>query len=64
MTLVTLLITVIVFALVCYILFWALGYLGAPEPVRKVLVVIVVLIAVIWLLGYFMPGTLNRPLHW
>ena len=53
----SLLITVIVFALICYVLFWVMGYLGVPEPIRKVVTVVVVLIAVIWILSNFLPGT-------
>jgi hypothetical protein len=56
MTLIGLLITVAVFALVCYVIFWLVGYLGVPEPVRKVIVVVMVLIAVIWILTNFLPG--------
>ena len=48
---ISLLITVVVFALICYVLFWLLGYLAVPEPIRKVVVVVVVLIAVIWILS-------------
>ena len=57
-----LLITALVFALVCYLIFWAMGYLGVPEPIRKVVTVIVVLIACIWLLSNFLPGTAG--MHW
>lgn len=57
MSLIGLLITVAVFALVVYVLFWLLSYLAAPEPIRKVVVVVVVLIAVIWILSNFLPGT-------
>jgi hypothetical protein len=52
-----LLITFAIFALVCYVIFWAMGYLGVPEPIRKVVTVIIVLIAVIWLLTNFLPGS-------
>lgn len=62
MSLIGLLITVCVFALVCYIIFWVIGYLGVPEPVRKVIVVVIVLIAVIWILSNFLPGT--HGLYW
>lgn len=54
---ISLLITVAVFALVAYVIFWIIGYLGVPEPIRKVIVVIMVLIAVIWILSNFLPGT-------
>jgi hypothetical protein len=43
----SLLVSLLVFALVCYLIFWILGYLGAPEPIRKVVTVIVVVIAVL-----------------
>jgi hypothetical protein len=57
MPLISLLITVAVFALVCYVIFWLIGYLGVPEPIRKVVVVVIVLIAFIWILSAFLPGT-------
>jgi len=57
MTLVSLLITIAVFALVCYVIFWLIGYLGVPEPIRKVVVVVIVLIAVIWIIANFLPAT-------
>lgn len=50
-----LLITLVVFALVCYLIFWAMGYLGVPEPIRKVVTVVIVLIACIWILNAFLP---------
>jgi len=52
---ISLLITVVVFALICYLIFWAMGYLGVPEPIRKVVTVVIVLIAVIWILTNFLP---------
>jgi len=51
-----LLIWVLVFGLICYIIFWGLGYLGAPEPIRKVVTVVVVIIALVYLLGYILPS--------
>ena len=39
---ISLLITVLVFALVCYVLFWIMGYLNVPEPIRKVATVVLV----------------------
>ncbi len=50
-----LLITVVVFSLIAYLIFWVMGYLGVPEPIRKVAVVVLVLIAVIWILQNFLP---------
>lgn len=54
---ISLLITLCVFALVCYLIFWVMGYLGVPEPVRKVVTVVVVMIAVIRLLSNFLPAS-------
>lgn len=62
MSLVALLITVAIFALVVYVILWLIGYLGVPEPVRKVVVVVVVLIAIIWMLTNFLPGTAGHPI--
>lgn len=53
---ISLLITLLIFAVVCYVVFWVMGYLGVPEPVRKVVTVLIVVIAVIWLLTNFLPG--------
>lgn len=55
-------ITIAVAGLIIYLIFWALAYLGAPEPIRKVVTVVVVVIAVVWILGNFLPGT--SPLWW
>lgn len=62
MTLVSLLITIAIFALVCYVIFWLIGYLGVPEPIRKVVVVVIVLIAIIWILQTFLPSA-GLPHH-
>jgi len=61
---ISLLITVVVFGLVCYLLFWTMGYLNVPEPIRKVVTVVIVLIAVIWILGNFLPGTAGLGIPW
>jgi len=60
---ISLLITLVIFALVCYLIFWAMGYLGVPEPIRKVVTVVIVLIAVIWLLS-FLPGMVGYHAPW
>lgn len=51
-----LLIWVLIFGLICYLIFWVMGYLGMPEPIRKVVTVIIVIIAILYLVGYLMPG--------
>ena len=46
-----LLIQIIVVGLIFYLLFWAIGRIGLPEPFNKVAIVIVVLLCVIYLLN-------------
>ncbi len=48
--LIGLLVMVVVVGLVCYLLWWLIGYIGLPAPFDKVARVIIALIAVIWLL--------------
>ena len=62
MPIISLLITALVFGLVCYVIFWTLSYLGVPEPIRKVAVVVAVLIAIIWILNNFIPGSTGHVL--
>ena len=62
MSLVSLLIFVLVAGLIIYLIFWAMSYLGMPEPIRKVIVVIIVIIAIVWLMGNFLPGATSW--HW
>ena len=45
-----LLVTIIVVGLVCYLLWWLIGYIGLPEPFDKVARVLIALVAVIFLL--------------
>lgn len=57
--LLSLLITLIVVGLICYLLWWFVGYIGLPAPFDKVARVIVALIALIFLLNvlFGMMGT-------
>ncbi len=59
--LIGLLITVIVIGLVCYLLWWLIGYIGLPAPFDKVARVIVALIAVIVLLDIVFGLGLGTP---
>ena len=57
-------ITVLAFLLVVGLIFWVLSQIpGIPEPIRKIiyiiLVVVVVLFIVSWLLGFSGPLTLR-----
>lgn len=63
--LISLLVFVLVFGLVSYLIFWAMGYLGVPEPIRKVVTVIVVVIGLILLLSNIPGvGTAHHGWHW
>lgn len=47
---ITFIIWIIVLALVCYILFWVLGQIPMPKPIRTVIVVVVALVILVYLL--------------
>ena len=51
MEIVSLLITIVIYGLIFWILWWALGAVGLPEPFHKVAVVVLVLAAVIVIIG-------------
>ena len=51
MDLVALLINIIVWGIVLYILFWAVGRIGLPEPFNKIATVVLVLLTVVILLN-------------
>jgi hypothetical protein len=51
--LLSLLITIIVVALICYIIFWALGQMTLPQPIRTVIVVLVALILIVFIVQRF-----------
>jgi hypothetical protein len=45
------LVSLIVVGLVCYLLWWLIGYMALPEPFDKVARVIIALVAVVYLIG-------------
>jgi hypothetical protein len=52
---INLLITIIILGVIAYLVFWALGRIGLPEPFNKIALVILVLIVVIVLLRLLLP---------
>lgn len=48
---VTMFIWIVAIALICWLLWWLIGYMGLPQPFDKVLRVLVALIAVIFLIN-------------
>jgi hypothetical protein len=56
MSIIALLITLIIWGLIFWLLWWALGAVGIPEPFHKVAVVILVLAAVVVVIGILTGG--------
>jgi Co/Zn/Cd efflux system component len=59
MDLIALLELAVGYAIVCYVIWWAMGRLKAPEVVVTIVTVLMVLVAVVWLLSNFLPATAN-----
>lgn len=57
MDIITLLVNLVVWGIVLYVLWWAIGKIGLPEPFNKVAVVVLVLLSVVILLGLLFGGT-------
>lgn len=51
MTLLTLLVTLIIWGLIFYVIWWALGVIALPEPFNKIATVVVVLAVLYVLIG-------------
>lgn len=56
-SLVSLLITVIVVGVICWLLWWLVSYIGLPAPFDKVCRVIIALVAVIFLINAILQVT-------
>lgn len=54
------LIALVVVGLVCYLLWWFIGFIGLPEPFDKVARVVVGLIAVVFLINLLF-GLMGHP---
>jgi hypothetical protein len=59
--LLSLLLTLIVVGLICWLLWWFIGYAGPPEPFNKVARVIIALVAIVFLINVLM-GLGGHPL--
>lgn len=57
----TLLLTIIIWGIIFYVAWWALGQIGLPEPFNKVAVVILVLAVLFVLVGIFTGSV--APFH-
>lgn len=47
----------LMFGFIDYLIFWPASYLNIQEPVRKAIVVDVVIIGILYLVGYVLSGT-------
>lgn len=61
MSLIALLITVVIWGLILWLCWWAIGAVGLPEPFNKVATVILVLVSVIVVIG-LLTGSV-APFH-
>jgi hypothetical protein len=59
---ISLLITVLILALIMYLVFWALGQLALPQPIRAVIIVIVAIILIL-ILTQYLPTGYHLNLH-
>jgi hypothetical protein len=53
-SLVTALLTIIVIACICWLLWWLIGYAGLPEPFNKIARVIIAVVAVLFLINFLL----------
>lgn len=58
---ITLLLTLVIWGIIFYVLWWGLGRIGLPEPFNKIAVVILVLATVYVLIG-ILTGSIT-PFH-
>lgn len=54
----------IIIGLIVWILFWALSQIGLPEPFNKVVRVVLVLLAAIFVINFLLGLTGNPIIQW
>lgn len=59
--LLSLLVTLVVVGLICWLVWWFIGYVGLPEPFNKVARVLVGLVALVFLINLLL-GLTGHPL--
>jgi hypothetical protein len=62
MSIISLLITLVIYGLIFWLVWWAIGAIGIPEPFHKVITVILVLVAVLLVIGLLTGGVGAFPL--
>lgn len=51
--LLSLLVAIVVLCLICYVIFWALGRIPLPDPIRTIVVVLIALILLVYIVNRF-----------
>lgn len=59
-----LLISIVVVALICWLLWWLIGYMGLPEPFDKVLRIIIAFLAVLFLINAILALAGESFIRW
>lgn len=62
--LLSLLIHILVIGLICWLLWWLIGFIGLPEPFNKVARVIIAVVAVIFLINALLSLTGSAFISW
>lgn len=62
--LLSLLVTLVVVGLICYLLWWFIGYIGLPAPFDKVARVLVALVALIFLINLLLGISGTPFIRW
>jgi len=60
----SLLLTLVIVGLICYLLWWFIGYIGLPEPFNKVARVLIALVAVIYLINLLLSLGGHPLIRW
>lgn len=62
--LVSALIWIVVVGLICWLLWWFIGYIGLPEPFNKVARVLIALVAVVFLINALLTIAGKPFINW
>lgn len=54
----------IIIGLIVWVLFWALGQIGLPEPFNKVVRVVLILLACVFVINFLLSLTGNQLITW
>lgn len=56
---ITLIVSLLILGLICWLAFYAMNAMGAPQPVRVVVIVLLCIVLIIWLSGFLPAGGLG-----